>query len=106
MLNKRQITKKYSFPSINVTEVVRGPINENIPWRNVIGVAAPFSKGPKLARISNSRKDFIALFGEDQSLGSVFVQQAMLQGASEFVISRVLPENKSATMLVFIPLRS
>jgi hypothetical protein len=96
MEKRKDLTKRYSFPSVNITEIIRTPVSEEVEWRNVIGVAAPFSKGPQLARINGNRKEIIALFGEDQSVGSLFIQQAMLQGASDFVISRVLPESKAA----------
>lgn len=92
---QKNLTKRYTFPSVNVTEIIRSPVSQNVEWRNTIGIAAPFSKGPKLARITGDRKQVIALFGEDQSVGSLFLQQAMLQGASDFVISRVVPENQA-----------
>lgn len=89
-------SKQYSFPNVSVKETIRGPQPFNSVWRNTIGIAAPFTKGPLLARI-NSRQEFVSLFGEDNSLGSVAVRQAMLQGATDFVISRVAPVAKKAT---------
>lgn len=95
-MTSNQIGKQYSFPSVRVSETIRGPLPVDVEWRNTIGVAAPFTKGPPIARISD-RKDIIALFGEDQSVGSVFLQQAMLQGSTDFVISRVIPTSKAST---------
>lgn len=91
-----EIGKRFSFPSVRVSETINGPLPLAVDWRNVIGVAAPFNRGPSAARIT-SRKQFIALYGEDSSPGSVFVQQAMLQGANEFVISRVTPVPTAAS---------
>jgi hypothetical protein len=88
--------KQYSFPNVSVRETIRGPRAFTALWRNTIGVAAPFTKGPLVAEIS-SRQELVNLFGEDTSLGSVAVRQAMLQGATNFVISRALPKAKSAS---------
>lgn len=88
-------TRQYSFPNVSVKESVRGPQEFNAVWRNTIGVAAPFSRGPLVARIS-SRQELVNLFGEDNSLGSIAVRQAMLQGATNFVISRALPKAKGS----------
>lgn len=102
MESRKELIKRYSFPSVNVTEIVRTPPKQDVEWRTTIGIAAPFTKGPKLAKISGDRKQVIALYGEDQSVGSLFIQQAMLQGVSDFVISRVVPENKAAQGVVSI----
>jgi len=88
-------TRQYSFPNVSVIETVRGPQQFTSVWRNTIGVAAPFNKGPLIAQIS-SRQELVNLYGEDNSLGSIAVRQAMLQGATNFVISRALPKAKGA----------
>lgn len=87
--------RQYSFPNVNVYETVRGPQPFTSVWRNTIGIAAPFSKGPLLAQIS-SREEFANLFGEDNSLGAVAVRQAMMQGATNLILSRVVPQPKGA----------
>ena len=89
------IKRKYSFPNVSINEKIVGPDQFISSWRNMIGVAAPFSRGPLLATIT-SRQELVALFGEDRSLGSTFVRQAILQGATNFTISRVLPTPKPA----------
>lgn len=82
--------RQYSFPNVSVRETIRGPQPFTSIWRNTIGIAAPFTKGPLVAEI-NSRQQLVNLFGEDNSVGSIAVRQAMLQGATNFVISRAIP---------------
>lgn len=88
-------SRQYSFPNVRVKETVQSPQAFTSVWRNTIGVAAPFNKGPLLAEIS-SRQELVNLYGEDNSLGSTFIRQAMLQGATNFVVSRVLQEPKGS----------
>jgi hypothetical protein len=85
---------KYSFPNISFNESVVGPIPFEPYWRNTIGVAAVFSRGPVGPTRVRSRQDFVYIFGEDTSPGALFVRQAMLQGATDFFISRVIPSAK------------
>lgn len=91
-----QFTRQYSFPNVSIRETVRGPQTFESIWRNTIGVAGPFNKGPLLGEV-NTRQDFVNLYGEDDSLGSVAVRQAMLQGATNFIISRVLRNAKGSS---------
>lgn len=89
-------TKQYSFPNVNVYETIKGPQQFTSDWRNVIGIAAPFNKGPLLGTIT-SRQDLVTLYGEDNSIGSTAIRQAMLQGATNFIVSRALPSAKGAS---------
>jgi len=83
--------RPYAFPHIDFKETIIGPLPMQTQWRDTIGVAGEFNRGPRGAvRISN-RQDFVALYGESDDAGSVFVRQAMIQGATNYVISRVLP---------------
>lgn len=81
----------YAFPNVSFTESVVGPLPFNPEWRNTIGVAGVFSRGPAGPARINNRADFAYAFGEDNSPGSLFIRQAMLQGSTDFVISRVMP---------------
>ena len=63
-------TQQYSFPNVSVRETIIGPTQFTSTWRNVIGVAAPFTKGPLLSKIS-SRQELVSLYGEDNALGSI-----------------------------------
>ena len=83
-------SSQYSFPSMRINYSVESPTPLNTDWRNTIGVVAPFSRGPQLSSVKNY-SDFVALFGDDDSVGSVVVRQAVAQGATNFVISRVTP---------------
>ncbi|MFB6282849.1 MAG: hypothetical protein ABEK59_02815, partial [Halobacteria archaeon] len=80
----------YQFPHIRFNEEIVGPPLIRKSYRNTIGIVGPFNRGPELARVTN-RNDFVDLYGEDNTAGSLAVQQAMLQNASDFVISRVVP---------------
>jgi hypothetical protein len=88
--------KQYAFPSVTVNERVIGPSNVNPAWRNTIGVAGVFTRGPLNAKIT-SKQQFISLYGEDDSSGSLAVAQAFNQGATNFQIARVLPGFNSAS---------
>ena len=81
----------YSFPNVSFTESIVGPLPFNSEWRNTIGVAGVFSRGPVGPSRINNRADYAYLFGEDNSAGALFIRQAMQQGATNFVISRVMP---------------
>lgn len=82
-----------SYPNISFGRSIIGPQPTTRPWRDELGVAGEFSRGPvDSAVIINNRQDFAQLFGEDSSSGSLFVQQAMAQGATNFVISRAVPD--------------
>lgn len=80
-----------NFPNISVRESVVGPIPFQSYWRNRIGIAAVFNRGPVGPITIESREDFAYLYGEDTSPGSMAVRQAFLQGATNFTLSRVMP---------------
>lgn len=84
------VQSRYSFPNVSINSSVPGPIPQESGQRRRIGVAGVFSRGPELQLI-NSREEFAYLFGENNTAGSVFVRQAMLQGAEQFAVSRVMP---------------
>ncbi|EKQ70398.1 phage tail sheath protein FI [Leptolyngbyaceae cyanobacterium JSC-12] len=82
---------EYAFPNVSFTESIVGPIPFDAQWRNTIGVAGVFSRGPIGPSRITGRSEFAYNFGEDDSAGSLFIRQAMLQGATNFVVSRVMP---------------
>lgn len=92
----------YAFPNVSVTEDVIGPVSFNPGFRNTIGVVGQFSSGPAGAIPISSRNDLISIYGEDDSPGSVFIRTAMQQGATNFVVSRVLPTSSPSTGLLFL----
>lgn len=95
------IQPNYAFPNVSFRESVVGPLPFSPEWRNAIGVAGVFSRGPAVTRIRN-RSDFAYLYGEDDSKGAIFIRQAMLQGANDFIISRVMPTSKPASGTLFL----
>lgn len=90
----------YAFPNISFNESVLGPIPFTPQWRNTIGVAGVFPRGPVGPTRISSRQDFASIFGEDDSKGAIFIRQAMQQGATNFVISRVLPSAKAGVSTI------
>ena len=85
-----------AYPNVSFTETIAGPLPLNMGYRNTIGVAGVFNRGPEGPTLVTNRNEVFYLFGEDDSPGSIFVQQAMYQGATRFIISRVVPEARPA----------
>lgn len=92
----------YAFPNISFRESVVGPSPIRRPWRDRIGVAAKFRRGPEGPVEIDNRQDFVYLFGEDTSPGSLFIQQAMSQGATHFTIARAIPMPSEASVSLVI----
>ncbi len=82
----------YSFPNITFNETLVGPLPFQAGWRNRIGVAGQFRRGPRGAYRITNRQEFAALYGEDLSPGAVAVRELMYQGATDIVISRSTAE--------------
>lgn len=97
-----QYSQNYAFPNVSVTEDIIGPVSVNPGYRNTIGVAGVFSKGPTGAVFLNSRQEIRDIYGEDSSPGSIFIRTAQQQGATDFVISRVLPSARFSQGLVYL----
>ena len=98
-MSERIPKEEYEFPHIRFEERVVSPEPVLKNYRDTIGVVGEFTKGPFLAKINN-REQFKALFGEDNKPGSVAVQQAFLQGATNFIVSRVIPSAKSSSSVI------
>lgn len=92
----------YAFPNVSVSEDIIGPVSFNPGYRNTIGVVGRFNSGPAGPVEINSREQLVAIYGEDESPGSVFIRTAMQQGATDFVVSRVIPSSKPSTALLYL----
>jgi hypothetical protein len=95
-------TSQYIFPNISFNTSISGPLPFTPSWRNTIGVAGVFSRGPVGPSYIGNRQDFAYLYGEDNNPGSLFVQQAMLQGATNFYVSRVMPDATASSGSIYI----
>lgn len=93
---ERYPKQNYRFPHVRFNERTVGPEPVRKDYRNKIGLVAPFNHGPELANIT-TREGLKAFFGDDGSTGSEAFNQAMLQGANDFVVSRVLPTGQAST---------
>lgn len=90
------------YPSIVFSERVLSSPPPQQRWRNRIGVASTFSKGSELPANVDSVQEFSALYGLDNSPGSVFVQQAVQNGQSSFTIARASASANAATTQIDI----
>jgi len=88
------------IPSVSFNQKIIGPTPFVSFWRNTIGVAGPFSRGPVGPIRISDRSEFISLYGEDNTAGSIAVRSAILQGATNFVIRRVVPSVRRGTAVV------
>jgi hypothetical protein len=85
------------YPSIVFSERVLSSPTPQQRWRNRIGVASTFSKGSELPTNIDSMQEFSALYGLDNSPGSIFVQQAVQNGQSSFTIARASASANAST---------
>lgn len=92
----------YAFPNVSVSEDIIGPISINPGYRNTIGVVGTFNSGPAGAVRVSGRKQFASIYGDDESTGAIFVKTAMQQGATDFVVSRILPTSKPSYATLFL----
>ena len=91
-----------SYPNVTFSETIAGPLPIDMGYRNTIGVVGVFNRGPEGPTLVTNRTEVFYLFGEDDSPGSIFLQQAMLQGATRFIVSRVVPEARPAVGTVVL----
>ena len=85
------------YPSIVFSERVLSSPPPQQRWRNRIGVASTFSKGTDRPTNIDSVQEFSALYGLDNTPGSIFVQQAVQNGQSSFTIARASASANAAT---------
>lgn len=88
--------RNYTFPNITFNETIVGPLPFEADWRNRVGVAGQFRRGPRGAFRVTSRQEFAALYGEDLSPGAVLVRELMYQGVTDIMISRASAEPVAA----------
>ena len=82
-----------SYPNISFRETIVGPRPQTRPWESFLGVVGTFRRGPATPQRITSRQEFVYLYGEDTSAGSLAVQQALTQGATDFIIARAVPQD-------------
>ena len=82
-----------SFPNISFRETIVGPRPQTRPWESFLGVVGTFRRGPATPQRITTRQQFVYLYGEDTSAGSLAVQQALTQGATDFIIARAVPQD-------------
>lgn len=75
-------------PNIEFRDSIIGPSVQQRPWRDQVGVASIFSRGSETPQEVRGAKEFASLYSFDDSPGSLFVQQAMANGLSNFTICR------------------
>lgn len=90
----------YAFPNISFKENVSTPIPTQQKWRNRIGFAGVFRRGPSGAINITSKKVFNYLYGNDSSPGAVTARQLFSLGVSDMVISRATPEPTPASATI------
>lgn len=89
-----------SYPNVSFRETIAGPLPVEMGFRNTIGVAAVFNRGPEGPILVRNRSEAFHLFGEDDSPGSVFLKQAMYCGATKFYVSRVVPTARRSSTVI------
>ena len=91
-----------AYPHIAFQDSIVGPAPEVKPWRDNIGVVATFGRGSEVPNVIGSIQEFASIYGIDSTPGSLFVQQAMANGATNFTICRAsAASNPAATKLTF-----
>lgn len=84
--------QRYSFPNVTTVEQIVGPIPLQPDYRNTIGVAGQFRRGPRSPVAIDNLQDYVYLYGNDNSPGSIFARQVFMQGATSLIVSRAIPE--------------
>lgn len=91
-----------AYPHIAFQDSIVGPAPEVKPWRDNTGVVATFGRGSEVPNVITSIQEFASIYGIDSTPGSLFVQQAMANGATNFTICRAsAASNPAATKLTF-----
>lgn len=94
------MAQQYSFPHVAFRESIIGPIPFRTTYRNRVGIAGPFRRGPRGATRISTRQDASYLYGNDNSAGSVALRQVMMQGATDLIISRATPQSTESTFAI------
>ena len=89
-------------PNIDFRDSIIGPSVRPRPWRDQVGVASIFGRGSENPQEVTGAEEFASLYSLDGSSGSLFVQQAMANGLSNFTICRAsASSNASSTTIKF-----
>lgn len=88
----------YTYPNISFNSKILGPTPASPLWRDGYAIVGDFNRGPNIPIKSNQLSVLTALFGDDKSNGSIALQQAMSQGASNATVVRVIPGTETAEM--------
>ena len=75
-------------PNIDFRDSIIGPSLQPRSWRDQVGVPSIFSRGSETPQEVSGAEEFASLYSLDGSPGSLFVQQAMANGLSNFTICR------------------
>lgn len=86
-----------AYPHIAFNDSIVGPAQETKAWRDGIGVAAQFGRGSEVPTTISSIQEFASIYGLDSTPGSLFVQQAMANGVTNFTICRASAASNPAT---------
>lgn len=81
----------YAFPNISFNSKLIGPAPTRPAWRNRYAIIGEFNRGPVVPTTSSQREVLASLYGEDNSSGSIALQQAFRQGATNAMIARAVP---------------
>lgn len=87
-------------PSIEFRDSIIGPAVEARPWRDQVGVASIFSRGSEIPQEISGAEEFASLYSLDSSPGSLFVQQAMNNGLSDFTICRASAASSASSATI------
>lgn len=88
------------IPSVTFNQKIIGPTPFRSFWRSTAGIAGVFSRGPVGPLRITDRNQFISLYGEDNSPGSVAMRAAILQGATDFIVRRIVPSRTEGSAVV------
>lgn len=89
---------KYTYPNISFNSKILGPTPVTPPWRDGYAIVGEFNRGPTIPTQSSQLSVLTSLYGEDKSSGSIALQQAMINGASNATVVRVVPGTESSDM--------
>jgi hypothetical protein len=88
----------YTFPNISFNTSIIGPAPARPGWRDKYAVIGEFNRGPVVPVNSSNRAVLASLYGEDTSSGSIALQQAFRQGATNAVVARAVPDSLASQL--------
>lgn len=88
-----------NYPQITFSNSKSFPTVTPSNWRDSIAIIGEFSRGPAGALIVTPEQ-YETLYGRDSATGSVAVQQAISQGATNITISRAIPQDSGSSATI------